>query len=95
MQDITVKIEGLKRISEVGLPTPREEGDEIESVYFLADEDEPTFRLGTYNFEEQYFRSDNGYGGEIWEPDDVVAWSYWSYETEDGETVDGVKVSII
>lgn len=93
--EITIKIEGLKLMSEVGLPKPQDEGDNIVSVYFLEGKKELTFRLGTYNVKEKYFRSDNGYGGEIWDPEGVIAWNYWITETENGDTVDGVKVSIL
>lgn len=94
-QEIAIKIEGLKRTSEVGLPKQQYEGDDIVSVYFLEGNGTLTFRLGTYNVREKYFRSDNGYGGEIWDPKDVIAWNYWITETEDGDTIDGVKVSIL
>lgn len=46
-REIAIKIEGLKRTSEVGLPKPQYEGDDIVSVYFLEGDGTLTFRLGT------------------------------------------------
>lgn len=75
MSELTIKIKGLKKVSEVGLPTPLEEGDTVESVYILTDMN--TFDLASYDFENKTFRVDNGYGGEIWNADSIVAWCYW------------------
>lgn len=78
MSELTVKLTGWKKVADVGLPTPLEEGDRIESVYILTTLN--TVGLATYNFETKLFRVDNGYGGEIWEPDMVIAWCYWMTE---------------
>lgn len=44
-------------------------------MYILTDMN--TFDLASYNFENKTFRVDNGYGGEIWNADSIVAWCYW------------------
>ncbi|MGN0537546.1 MAG: hypothetical protein ACI4M3_06175 [Acutalibacteraceae bacterium] len=88
-----VKIKGLKKVSEVGYPKPLEEDDIVESVYFLACMgDFYDFRLGTYNFETMEFRADNGYGGEIYHREDIVAWNYW-YDNSGKYLGDGVGVT--
>lgn len=79
MSELIVTLKGLKKVSEVGLPTPLEVDDRIESVYILTRNGSASYNFGlaTYNFETKLFRIDNGYGGEIWEPDSVIAWCYW------------------
>lgn len=78
MSDLTIKMKGLKKVSEVGLPTPLEEGDMVESIYVLTDMN--SFALASYDFHDKTFRVDNGYGGEIWEADSIVAWCYWLHD---------------
>lgn len=73
--NFSIKLSGLKKVEEVGLPEPLNEGDKIESIYVLTDIN--TFGLAVYNFEDKTFRIDNGYGGEIWNANSIVAWCYW------------------
>lgn len=47
-------------------------------VHILTDMN--TFDLASYEFENETFRVDNGYGGEIWNADSIVAWCYWDNE---------------
>lgn len=91
-----VVIKGLKECAKVGYPVPLSDSDEFESVYFLAKFDDGSceFRLGTYNFMTQEFRADNGYGGEVYDKDMVVAWNYW-YDDDGKYTGDGEKVSFM
>ncbi len=92
-----ILIKGLQEVSKVGYPKPLDD-DEFESVYFLAKIGEDyDFRLGTYNFQTQEFRSDNGYGGEIYDKKNVIAWNYWyddneEYAAGNGETVTFVPI---
>ncbi len=92
-----VVIKGLKECAKVGYPVPLSDSDdEFESVYFLSRGQDGCceFRLGTYNFMTQEFRADNGYGGEVYDKDSVVAWNYW-YDDDGKYTGDGEEVSFV
>lgn len=91
-----VLIKGLKECAKVGYPVPLSDDDETESVYFLArfEDGECEFRLGTYDFENQEFRAENGYGGEIYDKENVIAWNYW-YDEDERYTGDGESVSFV